>query len=33
MTAEVTEADESRADDRPPRFYPFPLRTPVDNGD
>jgi hypothetical protein len=33
MTAEVTEADEARADDGPPRFYPFPLRTPVDGGD
>lgn len=33
MTAEVTEADEARADDGPPRFYPFPLRTPGDNCD
>ena len=33
MTAEVTEADEARADGGPPRFYPFALRTPVETGD
>jgi hypothetical protein len=26
MEAEVTEADEARAEDECPRFYPFPLR-------
>jgi hypothetical protein len=33
MTAEVTEADEARADGGPPRFYPFALRSPVETGD
>jgi hypothetical protein len=33
MNAEVTEADDARNDEGPPRFYPFPLRAPVEGGD
>lgn len=33
LEAEVTEADESPGQGRPPRFYPFPLRSSDEDGD